>query len=119
MAKISVIGRLASTPEVLPTSTGNDVVRYALATGHGPKDNRYTSWWKVAAFPADNSVVKDILLSLGKGSLVYLEGSCSMGKFTDKNGNQQSSLNIVQRQLEIIERRDPSDGDSLAPAEGE
>ncbi|KAI4239953.1 MAG: hypothetical protein LQ352_007753, partial [Teloschistes flavicans] len=96
LAKISIVGRLAAEPELLPTSSGQDVVRYTLGTSAGPKENRQTSWWKVAAFPAEGSPMKDLLMGLGKGSMLYVEGNCKFDKFTDKEGNERSGLNIVQ-----------------------
>ncbi|KAI4103071.1 MAG: hypothetical protein L6R37_004025 [Teloschistes peruensis] len=124
LAKISIVGRLAAEPEITPTSSGQDVVRYTLGTSHGPRDNKQTSWWKVAAFPGEGNPLKDVLMGLGKGSasqwegksstrvqphatsMLYVEGSCKMDKFTDKEGNDRSALNIVQRQVEILDRRD-------------
>lgn len=34
-------------------------------------------------------------------SLIYLEGDCSMNKFTGKDGSAQSALSIVQRTLPL------------------
>lgn len=65
-AKITVVGRLAAEPELVPTSTGQDVVRYALGTSYGPKDNRQTSWWRVAAFVPEGGL-RDLIMGCGKG----------------------------------------------------
>ena len=92
---MTIIGRLADSPEIVPTSTGQDVVRYALGTSHGPKDNRQTSWWRVALFAPEGGL-RDLVMGLGKGSMVCVEGDCSMNKFQAKDGSQQSALNIVQ-----------------------
>lgn len=50
--------------------------------------------------------MRDALTGLGKGSLVYVEGDCSMNKFQGKDGNPTSALSIVQRGFEILDRRD-------------
>jgi hypothetical protein len=68
LAKMQLIGRLAETPSVNPTSTGRDVIRYALGVSTGSKDengNRGVSWFKVASF--SEGPQKDLLLSLPKG----------------------------------------------------
>ncbi|KAK0512878.1 hypothetical protein JMJ35_004895 [Cladonia borealis] len=106
LARMTIVGRLADSPEIVATSSGQDVVRYALGTSHGPKDNRTTSWWKVACFAPEGGL-RDMVLGLGKGSLVYVEGDASMNKFTAKDGTAQSALSIVQRNFEILDRRDP------------
>lgn len=61
-----IVGRLADAPEIVATSRGQDMIRYALATNHGPKDNRQTSWWKVASFLPEGGA-RDLLMALGKG----------------------------------------------------
>ncbi|KAL8739721.1 MAG: hypothetical protein Q9184_008570, partial [Pyrenodesmia sp. 2 TL-2023] len=66
LAKISIVGRLASVPETRQTSTGQDIIRYSLGTNHGPRENQETSWWNIAAFTPDGPL-KDAILGLGKG----------------------------------------------------
>ncbi|KAL8776988.1 MAG: hypothetical protein Q9213_008052 [Squamulea squamosa] len=111
LAKISIVGRLAAEPELTPTSSGQDVIKYAVGTTSGPRDNQQTSWWKVASFTPEGPQ-RDRFMGLGKGrecSLLYVEGSCTMNKFHDKEGNPQSAMSIVQRHVEVLDRRN-SDG---------
>jgi single-stranded DNA-binding protein len=37
-------------------------------------------------------------------TLVYLEGDASMSTYTDKNGQTQSSLNLVQTKVDVLKR---------------
>ncbi len=53
VARITIVGHLADTPEVQATSTGHDVLKYAVASNSGPKDNRHTSWFRVASFETE------------------------------------------------------------------
>ena len=94
VSKFTVVGRLAATPELVTTATGRELVRYALGTNTGYGENRVTSWWKVAAFPPEGSV-RENLLSLGKGTLVYVEEEASMRKF-ERDGRTESGLSLVQ-----------------------
>ncbi|KAI9826653.1 MAG: ssDNA-binding protein, mitochondrial [Thelocarpon impressellum] len=103
VAKISIVGRLAAEPELQPTASGNDVVKYAVGTSYGPRDNRQTSWFRVASFEAEGPR-RDYLLGLQKGTLVYVDGEASMRTFEDKEGQTRSALNIVQRSLEVLKR---------------
>lgn len=79
MAKISLIGRLAAEAELTPTSDGTDMIRYSLATNSGTKENRKTSWWKIASFAGEGRG-RDLLLSLGKG-LVLRESFMAIYNF--------------------------------------
>jgi hypothetical protein len=52
-AKMTLIGRLADTPELHATSTGEELIRYAIGVNSGPKDNQKTSWFRVTGFLPD------------------------------------------------------------------
>lgn len=68
VATITIVGRLAATPELHTTSTGKEIVRYAVGTSTGPRDNQQTSWWKVSTFVDNrNESYKEKLLSMSKG----------------------------------------------------
>lgn len=42
-------------------------------------------------------------------TLVYLEGEASMNTYEDKNGQTQSSLNVVQSKIEVLQRPLPKE----------
>ncbi|KAK4539798.1 hypothetical protein LTR36_010332 [Oleoguttula mirabilis] len=68
LAKMELIGRLADTPELMPTSTGREIIRYAIGVSGGPKDengNRAVSWFRIASF--SEGPQRELLLSLSKG----------------------------------------------------
>lgn len=71
LARMTIVGRLADAPELVPTSSGQDIVKYALGTSHGPKDNRQTSWWKVVSFMPEGPR-RDLLMGLGKGYVCFV-----------------------------------------------
>ncbi|KAG5952300.1 hypothetical protein E4U53_001192 [Claviceps sorghi] len=102
VARISIIGNLADTPEVQATSSGGEVLRYAVASNSGPKDNRQTSWFRVTSF-ADGPR-RDFMLSLTKGTMVLVEGDASISSYQDSNGQPRSGLSVIQRNIEILKR---------------
>jgi single stranded DNA-binding protein len=102
LAKMTIVGNLADTPEVHVTGTGREIVKYAVASNSGPRDNRTTSWFRVTSFPEGPR--KDFLLSLAKGSMVYVEGDVSISNYQDAEGQPRQSLNIIQSKLEVLKR---------------
>lgn len=51
--------------------------------------------------------------------MLCVEGDCSMSKFNAKDGTPQTSLNIVQKNVEILEKRgDLMEGEELQAATG-
>ncbi|KAK9779132.1 hypothetical protein AB5N19_06548 [Seiridium cardinale] len=105
LAKMTIVGNLAATPELKATSSGREVVEYAIASNSGPRDNRVTSWFRVSAFEAEGPR-RDYLTSLPKGSTVYVEGNAVMSTVADQNneGKSRSFLNIYQTNFELLRR---------------
>lgn len=68
LAKMQLIGRLAAPAEATPTSTGREVIKYAIGVSQGSKNEngeRAVSWFRIASFAEGPQ--KDLLLSLPKG----------------------------------------------------
>ncbi|KAA6412121.1 MAG: ssDNA binding [Lasallia pustulata] len=106
IAKITIVGRLAAEPELTATSSGQEMVRYAVGTSYGPRENRQTNWWRVASF-APEGPARAYLTGLEKGTLVYVEGDCSMRSFENSEGKMQSALSVVQQKIEVLKRPEP------------
>jgi Single-strand binding protein family len=70
-AKMTIIGRLADTPELQATSTGQEILRYAVGTNSGPRDNQKTSWFRVTSFLPEGPQ-RDFIASLDKGYVALL-----------------------------------------------
>ena len=66
LARLTLVGRLGTDPEVSDTKAGS-VIKYAVGTSYGPKDNRQTSWFRVASFAPEGSAQRDYLMGLQKG----------------------------------------------------
>jgi hypothetical protein len=69
-AKITIVGRLADTPELQATSTGQEILRYAVGTSSGPRDNQKTSWFRVTSFLPEGPQ-RDFIASLDKGYVEF------------------------------------------------
>ncbi|CEJ89446.1 Putative Single-stranded DNA-binding protein [[Torrubiella] hemipterigena] len=102
IARMSIIGNLADTPEVVTTGSGREIIKYAVASNSGPRDNRQTSWFRVTAFLEGGR--RDYLLTLPKGATVFVEGDATLSSYEDANGTSRTALNIVQRNIEVIRR---------------
>ncbi|TVY51419.1 Single-stranded DNA-binding protein RIM1, mitochondrial [Lachnellula cervina] len=100
-AKMTIIGRLADTPELQATSSGQEILRYVVGTNSGPRDNQKTNWFRITGFLPEGPQ-RDFISSLDKGTLVYVEGDASMSQYTDADNKPRSSLNIVQKSFEVL-----------------
>jgi hypothetical protein len=69
VARITIVGNLADTPELQATSTGHEILKYAVASNSGPRENRQTSWFRVVSFEPEGPR-RDFLQSLPKGCVL-------------------------------------------------
>lgn len=102
-ARITIVGNLAATPEVRATSTGRELIEYAVASNSGPKDKRTTSWFRVVSFDGEGPR-RDYLTSLPKGATIYVEGDAIMKSYEDGEGKTRTALSIYQTDLEVLRR---------------
>lgn len=66
LARLTLVGRLGTDPELSETGKGQ-VIKYVVGTSHGPKDNRQTSWFRVASFAQEGTPQRDLVMGLSKG----------------------------------------------------
>ena len=97
--KVLLIGRLGNDPEIKQKQNGKSVARLSVATSESWKDKNSgekrekTEWHNVVVFSA--GLVNIIKNYVKKGSKLYLEGSLQTRKWTDKQGVDKYSTEIV------------------------
>ena len=117
--KVILVGNLGADPEARSLNNGGDVVNMRIATSENWKDrdgNRQerTEWHNVVIFNENLGRVAKSYLK--KGSKVYLEGQLQTRKWTDNQGNDKYTTEIVlQRfrgELQLLDSRDGGGGRS-------
>ena len=97
--KVLLIGRLGNDPEIKPMQNGKNVAILSLATSESWKDKNTgekkekTEWHRVDIF--NEGIVNVVQKYLKKGSQVYVEGQLNTSKYTDNNGQEKFSTQIV------------------------
>ena len=97
--KVILIGNLGRDPEVRRLSSGDPVVNLSVATSESWRDKasgerkERTEWHRVVIF--NENLAKVAEQYLRKGSKVYLEGQLQTRKYTDKDGNEKYSTEVV------------------------
>ncbi|KAK4895027.1 ssDNA-binding protein, mitochondrial [Elasticomyces elasticus] len=120
LAKMNLIGRLVDTPVLSPTSTGRDVIRYGIAVSTGPRGedgNRATSFFNIASFQTGPQ--QEVLLSLPKGTQIYVEADAKMDTYQGQDGVNRTQLNLLQRNFEALARPRNNSESSTTGAESE
>jgi Single-strand binding protein family len=67
LARLTLVGRLGADPEITTTRNGGEIIKYVVGTSYGPKENRQTSWFRVASFAAQGTPGREKLMAMSKG----------------------------------------------------
>jgi len=97
--KVILVGNLGRDPEVRRLTSGDPVVNLSIATSESWRDKasgerkEKTEWHRVVIFNENLAKVAEQYLK--KGAKVYLEGQLQTRKYTDKDGSEKYSTEIV------------------------
>ncbi len=97
--KVILIGNLGKDPEVRTLNSGDRVANLRIATSESWRDKasgerkEKTEWHQVVIF--NDNLVKVAENYLKKGSTVYIEGAIQTRKYTDAQGVEKYSTEIV------------------------
>jgi single-strand DNA-binding protein len=101
--KVILVGNLGRDPEVRNFQNGGRVANLSLATSESWKDKatgerkERTEWHRVAIF--NDRLVDVVEKYLKKGAKVYIEGQLETRKWTDKDGAEKYTTEVVLRQF--------------------
>jgi len=97
--KVILVGNLGKDPEVRRMTSGDPVVNLSIATSESWRDKasgekkEKTEWHRVVIFNKNLAEVAEKYLR--KGSKVYVEGQLQTRKWTDKDGAEKYSTEVV------------------------
>ena len=103
--KVIIVGNLGADPEVRHTGGGTAVCSFNVATSEswtdkqsGEKQER-TEWHRVKMFGRLAEIAGEYLK---KGRQVYIEGSLRTDKYTDKQGVERYSTDIIANEMQML-----------------
>ncbi len=103
--KVILLGNLGRDPEMRYTTDGSAVCNLNIATsdqwrdkGSGEKQER-TEWHRVVLFGRTAEIAGEYLK---KGRSVYIEGRLQTRKWTDKDGVERYTTEIVGDRMQLI-----------------
>lgn len=103
--KVILLGVLGADPEKRVMQNGNTVVGLSLATSESWKDKNtgekkeVTEWHRCVAY---DGLADVIVKYMAKGSKMYIEGKLKTSKYTDKNGVEKYSTQIVITDMQML-----------------
>lgn len=116
--KVILVGNLGREPEVRHSPDGGKIVNFTLATSESWKDRTSgerrdrTEWHRVVIFNDKLGEVAEKYLR--KGSKVFIEGQLQTRKWTDQQGVERYTTEIVlskfRGELTMLESKGSSEG---------
>jgi single-strand DNA-binding protein len=111
--KVILVGNLGNDPDVKATQGGTTITTISVATSEQWKDKQTgqaqerTEWHRVKFFGRLAEIAGDYLK---KGSQVYIEGSLRTDKYTDKNGVERYTTDIIANEMQMLGGRGEGGG---------
>jgi len=123
--KVILIGNVGKDPEIRSTNDGTRIANFTLATsetwrdkGSGERRER-TEWHRVVIF--NDRLTEVVEKYVKKGAKLYIEGALQTRKWTDKEGQERYTTEVVlQRfrgELTMLDSRGGGGGGDYAEAE--
>ena len=97
--KVILVGNLGRDPEIRSMPNGDRIANLSIATSETWRDKssgerkEKTEWHRVVIF--NDNIVKVVENYVKKGSTVYIEGALQTRKWTDQQGVEKYSTEIV------------------------
>lgn len=112
--KVILVGNVGQDPEIRSTQDGREIATFSLATSESWKDKNSgekkekTEWHRIVIFSA--GLVGIVKNYIKKGSKLYIEGSLQTRKWTDSQGIEKYTTEIVLQNfnstLQILDSKD-------------
>ncbi len=115
--KVQLIGNVTRDPEVRYLPSGQAVANIGIATSSKRKDKNTgetletTEFHRVTFFDKLAEIVGEYVK---KGSPIYVEGRLKYGKFTNKDGVEQNTCDIIADSMQLLGGK-PSGESASAP----
>jgi len=116
--KIMLIGNLGRDPELNVTQEGTPVTKFSLAVSRNTKTStgerkEETEWFNIVAW---RQLAETCERYLHKGSKVYIEGRLQTRKYTDRNGVERTSIEVVASDMEMLTPKSASSSSESSSA---
>src|SRR5215213_5310449 len=122
--KVQIIGNLGADPEMrsIPSGAGVTNFRVAVSRNRRGTDGNMadeTEWYRCVAFDSAGYKLAEICNQyLRKGQKVYVEGRLQTRKYTDKDGIERTSVEIVASEMVMLSGREEGEGHGEGHGEG-
>lgn len=105
MNRVNLLGNITKDIELKETGSGVKYTRFSIAVRRTFKndDGEYdTDFFNVIAWRKTAEIINDYFK---KGSRIAISGKLQQNKYTDKDGNERTSVEIVAEDIDFIDKK--------------
>ena len=119
--KVILVGNCGRDPEIRYLPSGQAVANVSVATSSKRKDKNTgeivedTQWHRVTFFDRLAEIAGEYVK---KGRPIYVEGRLKYGKYTDKDGVEQNTVDIIATEMQLLGSREGMGGPAGGDDEG-
>jgi single-strand DNA-binding protein len=117
--KVILMGNCGRDPEIRYMPNGMAVANISIATTSKRKDKNSgetieeTQWHRVQFFDKLAEIVNQYVV---KGEPLYVEGRLKYGKYTDKDGIERNTVDIIATEMQLLGSRAQNEAPDPRPA---
>ena len=102
--RVTLLGHVGAEPEIRSTKSGASICNLRVATTESRKAKsgeweKVTEWHRVIVF---GTTADNVGRFVEKGSKIYIDGKIKTSKFTDKNGIERYSTDIIANEVRFL-----------------
>ena len=118
--KVFIMGNCGRDPEIRYMADGKAVANISIATTSRRTDKQSgekietTEWHRVTFYDKLAEIVGQYVK---KGNPLYVEGRLKYGKFTNKDGQEQNTCDIIATEMQLLGGRENEAAPRAAPAQ--
>lgn len=101
--KVVLVGRITQDPQVKTANSGNEVVSFSLAVDRNySKEDKQTDFFRIVCFGKNAEFVSSYVK---KGRLLLIDGSLRNNSWTDKEGKQRITTEIIANVIQPLDKK--------------
>jgi single-strand DNA-binding protein len=114
--KVILVGRITQDPQMRTGNSGNEVVTFSIAVNRNySKEDKQTDFFRIVCFGKNAEFVVSYIK---KGRLLLVDGSLRNNSWTDKEGKQRVTTEIVANRVQPLDKKNGAiEGTQDVPSE--